>query len=193
MAARRVGVLALQGSYRRHAETCARLGASVIEVRTPADLAEVDALVLPGGESTTMSRLLDTSGLREPVAARLAEGMAAFGTCAGMILLAEDVADGRADQRSFGAIDLGVRRNAYGRQLDSFVAELDVTGLDGGPFHGVFIRAPMVERVGPGVTVLASHDDRPVLLRSGTVAVAAFHPELAHDDRVHDWFLQEVC
>ena len=187
-----VGVLALQGSYRRHAEACERLGASVVEVRTPADLERVDRIVLPGGESTTMSRLLVTSGLFDPLARRLADGMPAFGTCAGMILLATDVADGRADQRSFAAIDIGVRRNGYGRQVDSFVTELDVRGLVDGPFHAVFIRAPVVERVGPGVQVLASHDGSAVLARSGAVAVAAFHPELAHDDRVHEWFLEEV-
>ncbi len=192
MARGTVGVLALQGSYRRHAEACARLGARVVEVRTPAELDRVDRVVLPGGESTTMSKLLVTSGLFDPIAARLAAGMPALGTCAGMILLAADVADGRADQRSFGAIDIGVRRNGYGRQVDSFVTDLDVAGLEGGPFHAVFIRAPVVERVGDDVDVLAVHDGSAVLARSGAVVVAAFHPELAHDDRVHEWFLEEV-
>lgn len=187
----RVGVLALQGAFRAHVDAFAELGVRAHEVRTPADLEGVDALVLPGGESTTMSKLLDSSGLREPVAKRLADGMAAFGTCAGMILLAADVADGRPDQQSFGAIDIGVRRNGYGRQVDSFEADLTVTGLDA-PFHAIFIRAPVVTRVGEGATVLASHEGTPVLVRQGTVFVSSFHPELSHDARLHHRFLQEV-
>jgi 5'-phosphate synthase pdxT subunit len=186
-----VGVLALQGAFAAHARTLADNGARTREVRTPADLAEVDALVMPGGESTTMSRLLTTSGLFDSLAERLADGLPVFGTCAGMILLATDVADGRPDQRSFGAIDLGVRRNGYGRQVDSFEADLDVKGLDG-PFHAVFIRAPVVERIGAGVDVLAEHDGATVLARSGSVFVSSFHPELTADGRLHALFLQEV-
>lgn len=184
----KVGVLALQGAFARHVQVLADLGATAVEVRTEADLADVDALVLPGGESTTMSMLLDSSGLRGPVAERVADGMPALGTCAGMILLAARVADGRPDQRSFAAIDLDVRRNGYGRQVDSFEADLDVTGLDE-PFHGVFIRAPVVERVGDAVEVLAAVDGRPVLCRQGRVVVAAFHPEMSGDDRIHGRFL----
>ena len=135
-----VGVLALQGAFRAHTRTLADLGVGTRDVRTPEDLDAVDALVMPGGESTTMSRLLTSSGLFDQIKARASEGMAVFGTCAGMILLATEVLDGRPDQRSFGAIDLTVRRNGYGRQLDSFETDLDVTGL-AGPFHGVFIRA----------------------------------------------------
>ena len=184
----KVGVLALQGAFARHVRVLADLGAATVEVRTADDLAGVDALVLPGGESTTMSMLLDSSGLRDPVAERLADGLPVLGTCAGMILLAARVADGRSDQRSFGAIDLDVRRNGYGRQVDSFEAGLDVTGLDE-PFHGVFIRAPVVERVGAGVEVLAAVDGRPVLCRQERVLVAAFHPEMSDDDRIHGRFL----
>jgi len=136
-----------------------------------------------------MSMLLDSSGLREPVAARLDEGMPAFGTCAGMILLASDVLDGRPDQRSFGVVDIAVRRNAFGRQVDSFEADLDIAGLSGGTFPAVFIRAPVVERAGPAVEVLASVDGRPVLCRQGPVMVAAFHPELSDDLRLHQLFL----
>src|SRR4051794_4364053 len=146
---------------------------------------------MPGGESTTMSMLLESSGLFNAVHARLGEGMPVLGTCAGMILLASDVLDGRADQRSFGAVDLTVRRNGYGRQVDSFEADLDVTGLES-PFHAVFIRAPLVERAGPSVEVLATHEGHAVLARQGHVTVAAFHPELSADGRLHALFLQEV-
>jgi 5'-phosphate synthase pdxT subunit len=185
----KVGVLALQGAFASHVATLTDAGATPIEVRRPHDLAEVDALVVPGGESTTMSMLLDIAELRAPLADRLADGMPTFGTCAGMILLAVEVLDGRSDQRSLGAIDLDVRRNGYGRQVDSFETDLEVDGLDG-TFHGVFIRAPVVERVGPDVEVLAEVDGRPVLCRQGNVLVSAFHPELAGDARIHRRFLE---
>ena len=188
----KVGLLALQGAVGLHADAFRSLGAEPVLVRTPEHLAGVDALVIPGGESTTISMLLASSGLAGPVAERLAEGMPAFGTCAGMILLAADVLDGRPDQRSYAAIDVAVRRNAFGRQVDSFETDLDVAGLDGGPFHAVFIRAPVVERTGPGVDVLASVDGRPVLARQGPVFVSAFHPELTPDLRLHERFLEEV-
>jgi len=186
-----VGVLALQGAFGLHAVALTDLGARPLEVRTPGDLARVQALVMPGGESTTMSMLLESSGLFDAIAERLDGGMPVFGTCAGMILLACDVIDGRSDQRSFDAVDLAVRRNGYGRQVDSFEANLDVTGLDS-PFPAVFIRAPVVESAGPEVTVLAHHEGRPVLAQQGRVTVAAFHPELAGDSRLHARFLKEV-
>ena len=186
-----VGVLALQGAFRAHALRLAELGVEVAEVRRPDQLREVDALVMPGGESTTMSNLLTSSGLFDEVKARLSDGMPVFGTCAGMILLAADVLDGRPDQRSFGALDATVRRNGYGRQLDSFETELTVTGLDA-PFHGVFIRAPRVESVGPAVEVLATHHDDPVLIRQGRVVAAAFHPELSPDARLHEQFVELI-
>jgi 5'-phosphate synthase pdxT subunit len=139
-----------------------------------------------------MSRLLVTSGLFDPLAERLQAGMAVFGTCAGMILLATDVLDGRPDQRAFGAIDLRVRRNGYGRQVDSFETDIEVDGLDGGPFHAVFIRAPAVESAGPEVEILAEYDGRAVLARQGRTTVASFHPELTDDGRLHARFVQEV-
>ncbi len=185
----KIGVIALQGAFASHAEALAALGAHPVEVRVPEDLAGVEAIVLPGGESTTMSRLLETSGLFEPLRERLAAGAPVLGTCAGMILLAREILDGRPDQRSFGALNVAVRRNAFGRQVDSFEADLHVDGLAGGPFPGVFIRAPVVERVGPGVEVLASVDDGPVLCRQGPVLAAAFHPELSGDLRLHQQFL----
>ena len=184
----KVGVLALQGAFARHIQVLGGLGAATTEVRTTADLLEVDALVLPGGESTTMSMLLDSSGLHDAVADRITSGMPVLGTCAGMILLARHVADGRPDQRSFAAIDIDVLRNGYGRQVDSFEADLEVTGLDE-PFHGVFIRAPVVEWVGDGVEVLGTVDGRPVLCRQGAVVVASFHPEMSGDGRIHRRFL----
>jgi 5'-phosphate synthase pdxT subunit len=191
---RRVGILALQGDVREHARAFADLGADTIEVRTPADLARASMMVLPGGESTTMSLLLESSGLLGPLTDRLREGMPAFGTCAGMILLASEVIDGRPHQHCLGAIDIGVRRNGFGRQVDSFETDLSVLGL-GPPLHSVFIRAPIVERVGAGVDVLATvvgsdGVERPALCRQGSTLVASFHPELSGDRRLHDFFLQ---
>ncbi|MEY3483118.1 MAG: Glutamine amidotransferase subunit PdxT [Actinomycetota bacterium] len=147
----RIGVLALQGAFAAHIVVLKRLGAEVREVRLPVDLAECDALVMPGGESTTMSKLLESSALFDPIAKRIDDGMPVFGTCAGMILLAREVLDGRPDQRSFGAIDIAVQRNAYGRQVDSFETDIAVGGLDDA-FHAVFIRAPRITRCGAGVT-----------------------------------------
>jgi 5'-phosphate synthase pdxT subunit len=188
----KVGVLSLQGAYRLHAEVLGALGAEPVDVRTPESLAAVDALVIPGGESTTMSMLLDSSGLRGPLRERLADGLPAFGTCAGMIMLATDVLDGRADQQSLGVIDITVRRNAFGRQRESFEADLDIQGLAGGPFPAVFIRAPFVERVGEGVTVEACVGEHPVLCRAGHITVCSFHPELSNDLRLHQRFLEDV-
>ena len=185
----KVGVLALQGAFSAHIECLLRVGADAREVRTPADLAGVEALVMPGGESSTMSQLLESSGLLAGIADRIAAGMPVFGTCAGMILLASEVLDGREDQRSFAAIDIAVRRNAFGRQVDSFESEIDTTV---GRFHGVFIRAPRIERTGPGVEVLGRLGDEPVLVRQGNVLAASFHPELAGDDRLHGYFVTTV-
>lgn len=184
----KVGLLALQGAVGPHADALRELGATPVEVRTPPQLADVDALIIPGGESTTMSKLLATSGLAEPLRERLAAGMPTFGTCAGMIVLARTVLDGRADQTSYDAVDITVRRNAFGRQVDSFEADLAVDGL-ADPFHAVFIRAPFVEEVGDGVEVLAAVDGHPVLCRQGAVIVSAFHPELTPDRRLHQQFL----
>ncbi len=190
----RVGILALQGAVGEHTEAFRALQVDALPVRTPAHLDMVDMLVLPGGESTTMSLLLESSGLIGPLRERLDGGMPAFGTCAGMILLADDIRDGRPDQHQLGAIDITVRRNAFGRQVQSFETDLDVEGLDR-PFHAVFIRAPAVERVGDGVEVLASVEGRDgapraVLCRRGPILVAAFHPELSGDPRLHELFLE---
>jgi 5'-phosphate synthase pdxT subunit len=187
----RVAVLALQGAFRAHVQRLADLGVDAVEARLPCDLSDVDGLVMPGGESTTMSNLLASSGLFDEVKARVSDGLPVFGTCAGLILLATEVLDGRPDQRSFGALDATVRRNGYGRQLDSFETDLAVEGLDA-PFHGVFIRAPRVESVGPAVDVLTDHQGDPVLLRQGRVMAAAFHPELTNDGRLHAAFVELV-
>ncbi|MGH3851495.1 MAG: pyridoxal 5'-phosphate synthase glutaminase subunit PdxT [Pseudonocardiaceae bacterium] len=175
------------------------LGATTLEVRRPHDLASVDGMVIPGGESTAISILLGSSGLLAPLRARLADGMPAFGTCAGMILLASEVIDGRRGQAPMGALDITVRRNAFGRQVDSFETDLDVAGLEGppSPLHAVFIRAPVVERIGPDIEVLAELIDpggrrRPVVCRAGPVLVAAFHPELSGDTRLHRLFVDMV-
>jgi pyridoxal 5'-phosphate synthase pdxT subunit len=193
----KVGILALQGAVDAHARSLTRLGVAPVEVRRAEHLDGLDAIVLPGGESTTMSMLLERQELFAPLAARLADGLPALGTCAGMILLATQVRGGRPDQRSFGVIDIAVRRNAFGRQIDSFEADLGIdglaaAGLDPAPFHAVFIRAPAVESAGPQVEVLATVDGAAVLCRQGPVLVSAFHPELGDDLRIHQLLLNEV-
>jgi len=187
----KAGVLALQGAFREHAEVLDALGVDVVEVRAPDHLAAVDVLFLPGGESTTMGKLLVSSGLLDPMRERLEHGLPAFGTCAGLILLAGAVDGGRPDQPSFGVLDISVERNAYGSQLESFETDLAIDELGADPFPGVFIRAPVVERTGPDVTVAARHDGRPVLVRQGSVWASTFHPELSGDLRLHRRFLGE--
>lgn len=184
-------MLALQGAFAAHQQRFVDIGVDACAVRTAEQLADVDALVMPGGESTTMSHLMRTNDLFEPIADRIHGGMPVFGTCAGMIMCASQVLDGRPDQRSFGAIDLTVRRNGYGRQLASFEVDLDVKGLDA-PFHAVFIRAPLAERIGADVDVLAEHDGVPVLVRYGACTVASFHPELTPDARLHRLFVDSI-
>ena len=188
---RLVGVLALQGAFAAHQRALESAGATTRQVRQPGDLGGIDALVMPGGESTTMSRLLTTSGLFDDIKSLLSDGLPVLGTCAGMILLATEVLDGRPDQLSFGAIDITVQRNGYGRQIDSFETDLDVVGFDA-PFHAVFVRAPKVVAIGTNVEVIAEYDGVPVVVRQGHVMVASFHPELTGDARLHAKFLQEV-
>lgn len=192
----RVGVLALQGDVPEHAAAVAAVvGASnVIEVRTPDDLASVQALTMPGGESTTLSRLLDDAGLRTPLKARLTAGLPVLATCAGLILLAkhlEPSPHGR-DPTTLAALDVTVRRNDYGRQSDSFEAPLPIRGLEGGPFPAVFIRAPRIVGVGPGVEVLAEISGAPVAVRAGPLWGLTFHPEVAGDSRLHTLFLRSA-
>ncbi len=192
-----VGVLALQGDVREHLRVLEGCGARAVPVRRPSELDDVDGLVVPGGESTTMSKLAIAFELLDPVRERIAAGMPVYGSCAGMIMLAREVLDGRPDQRGFGGIDMVVRRNAFGRQVDSFEGDLELAGIDGGPFHAVFIRAPWVESVGPDVEVLARvpggpADGRIVAVRQGNLLATAFHPELTGDPRVHRHFVELV-
>lgn len=186
-----VGVLALQGAFSAHERALARVGVATRQVRLPRDLETVDALVMPGGESTTMSQLLESSGLFTAIADRISSGMPVFGTCAGVILLADVVLDGRDDQLSFGALPITARRNGYGRQIDSFEADVPVAGL-AEPFTAVFIRAPIIESVGEGVEILAVHDGRPVAVATGQFIGATFHPELTDDSRIHGLFVDRV-
>jgi 5'-phosphate synthase pdxT subunit len=193
----RIGVLALQGDVREHVRMLGACGAAAFTVRRPDELLSLDALVIPGGESTTMSKLAVEFEVLEPIRKRIAEGMPAYGSCAGMIMLAERVLDGRPDQRSFGGIDMTVRRNAFGRQVDSFETDLQIAGIADGPLHAVFIRAPWVEAVGERVEVLSQirggqADGRIVAVRQGNVLATAFHPELTHDSRVHRYFVEMV-
>ncbi|MGH3736416.1 MAG: pyridoxal 5'-phosphate synthase glutaminase subunit PdxT [Micromonosporaceae bacterium] len=192
-----IGVLALQGDVREHVRLLAESGAEAVPVRRTEELLSVDALVIPGGESTTISKLATEFELYEPIRKRIAEGMPAYGSCAGMIMLAERVLDGRPDQRSFGGIDMTVRRNAFGRQVDSFETDLTIGGIDG-PVHAVFIRAPWVESVGGRAEVLSRIDGgvaggRIVAVRQGNVLATAFHPELTNDPRVHRLFVEIVA
>jgi 5'-phosphate synthase pdxT subunit len=192
-----IGVLALQGDVREHEHTLAGLAARTLRVRTPEDVAAIDAIVIPGGESTTMSNLALRWGLMAPLRERVAAGMPAYGSCAGMIMLADRIEGGRADQETIGGLDVTVRRNAFGRQVDSFEADLDMPVLGADPLHAVFIRAPWVEDLGEAVDVLATVSSGPaagriVAVRQGPVLATSFHPELTGDTRVHAYFLEMV-
>ncbi|MCD2108746.1 pyridoxal 5'-phosphate synthase glutaminase subunit PdxT [Rhodococcus erythropolis] len=194
-----IGVLALQGDVREHLAALDESGADAVGIRRPEELDKVDGIVIPGGESTTMSRLLQVFELLEPLRDRLRGGLPAYGSCAGMILLASEVLDTRPDAEHLGAIDMTVRRNAFGRQVDSFESDLEFEGIIGGPIRAVFIRAPWVERVGPGVEVLAQVPaaageaaGRIVAVRQGSVIATSFHPEVTGDRRVHEMFVDLV-
>jgi 5'-phosphate synthase pdxT subunit len=187
-----IGVLALQGSFAEHAATLRRLGQSVELVRTPAGLQRVDGLIIPGGESTTIGKLLVLSGLLQPLREAVREGMPVYGTCAGLILLARDI--GGLDQPLLGVMDITVQRNAFGRQMESFEERLAVPCLGSTPFPGIFIRAPLILKTGPGVTVLSRRSDGAlVAAEQGPLLVSAFHPELTSDLRMHEYFLEKVA
>ena len=188
-----VGVLALQGDVREHARVLAGLGAEVSLVRRPGELAAVDGLVIPGGESSVIDKLSRAFGMREPIRDAIAAGMPVYGTCAGMILLADRITDGIAGQQTFGGLDVTVRRNAFGSQVDSFETDLAVPALGEEPVHAVFIRAPLVEETGPGVEPLARlHDGRIVAVRQRNLLATAFHPEVTGEHRFHRVFLDGV-
>jgi pyridoxal 5'-phosphate synthase pdxT subunit len=192
-----IGVLALQGDVREHLRALGECGADAAPVRRPEELDRVEALVIPGGESTTMSNLAISFGLLDPIRKRIADGMPVYGSCAGMIMLAATVLDGREDQESFGGIEMTVRRNAFGRQVDSFEAPVETEGIAGGDFHAVFIRAPWVEEVGSEVRVMGRVTSGPaagriVAVQQGDLLATAFHPELTGDLRVHRHFVELV-
>jgi 5'-phosphate synthase pdxT subunit len=187
-----IGVLALQGDVREHLAALESAGAQGVSVRRASELKALDGIVIPGGESTTIGRLLDVFGVLEPLRDAVRDGLPTFGSCAGMILLATEILDGRDDQPLLGGLDITVRRNAFGRQVDSFETEVEVDGVPGGPVHAVFIRAPIVERAGEDVQVLAEVEGRSVAVRDSRRLATAFHPELSGDARMHAMFVKMV-
>ena len=189
-----VGVLALQGDVAEHQRAISAAGARPVGVRRPAELASVDGLIIPGGESTTIWKLISIFDLATPLRERIADGMPVFGSCAGMILLAARLVERASDQETLGAIDMTVRRNAFGRQADSFESDIEIAGTAGSPFRAVFIRAPWVEQAGPGVSILGTEQDtgRIVAVRQGQLLATAFHPELTPDRRIHQLFVDIV-
>ena len=189
----KIGVLALQGDVREHARSLSDCGVSASLVRRASELERVDALVIPGGESTTIAKLARTFGLFDDISARIKNGMPTYGSCAGMILLANQVLDAIVGQETFGGLDVTVRRNAFGRQVDSFENDITFNGITEIPVRAVFIRAPWVENVGIGVTVLARVQGHPVAVRQGSIFATSFHPELTGDNRIHKYFVDSVC
>lgn len=184
------GVLTIQGDFREHLQALRRLGVEAIGVRTPEEVAAVAGLIIPGGESTTIGKLMHRYGLLEAIRTLVVEGRPLFGTCAGMILMAKQVQHAAVDQPTLGVMDITVDRNAYGRQVDSFEADITMKGLTGGPLRAVFIRAPVVTALQDGVEVLAEHEGRIIAARQGNMLVLSFHPELTGDLRVHDYFIR---
>lgn len=193
----RIGVLALQGDFREHISALAEIGITAFPTKTREEISQVDALIIPGGESTTISKLAKSFNLFDQISKRIADGMPTYGSCAGMILLANSIQDPASGQGSFGGIDMVVKRNAFGRQVDSFEADLEFKGIAEPKVRGVFIRAPWVENCGPKVEVLAKVEidgsTHPVAVREGKVLATAFHPELTGDFRVHRYFVEEIC
>jgi pyridoxal 5'-phosphate synthase pdxT subunit len=189
----RVGVLALQGDFREHISVVRGLGADAVTVRREADLAEIDGLIIPGGESSVIDKLSRSFGLAEPLKDAIARGLPVYGTCAGLIMLSDTVLDAIPGQQSFGGFDVSVRRNAFGSQLDSFETDIDIPVLGADPVHAIFIRAPIVETVGENVTVLAALDDgRVVAVEQGNLLGTSFHPEITGDTRFHEYFLSKL-
>ena len=193
-----VGVLALQGDFREHLHALAHCGVQGVEVRTPAELEKVDALIIPGGESTTIVSLAKTFEVFEPIKKQIAAGMPTYGSCAGMIMLANHIVAAKDGQETFGGIDITVRRNAFGRQVDSFESDISAPAFSKSPIRAIFIRAPWVEKVGKNVEILATYEgaggeSHPVAVRQGRLLATAFHPEITEDHSVHRYFLEKVC
>lgn len=187
----RIGVLALQGDFREHLIALSAIGVDSIPVKRVSELEQIDGLILPGGESTTIAKLARIFELFDPIRAKIKNGLPTYGSCAGLILLADRILDGAKGQETFGGLDITARRNAFGRQVDSFESEIEFKNV--GKLNGVFIRAPWVEEVGAGVEVLASAHDHPVAVRQGAILATSFHPELTQDHAVHRYFLHEIC
>ncbi len=189
----KIGVLALQGDVAEHIASLGECGVSASGVRSKQEIESIDALVIPGGESTTIAKLAKAFGVFDLIKSRIASGMPTYGSCAGMILIADQILDGGADQEGFGGIDAQVRRNAFGRQVDSFETDLSFSGIGGAAFRAVFIRAPWVESVGTQVEVLSSFNGHPVAIRQGHLLATSFHPELTGDNRIHRFFVDQLC
>ena len=189
----KIGVLALQGDVAEHIASLGDCGVSASGVRSKQEIESIDALVIPGGESTTIAKLAKAFGVFDLIKSRIASGMPTYGSCAGMILIADQILDGGADQEGFGGLDAQVRRNAFGRQVDSFETDLTFAGISGAAFRAVFIRAPWVESVGTQVEVLASFNGHPVAIRQGHLLATSFHPELTGDNRIHRFFVDQLC
>jgi 5'-phosphate synthase pdxT subunit len=189
----KIGVLALQGDVAEHIASLGDCGVIASGVRSKQEIQSIDALVIPGGESTTIAKLAKAFGVFDLIKSRIASGMPTYGSCAGMILIADKILDGGADQEGFGGIDAQVRRNAFGRQVDSFETDLSFAGISGAAFRAVFIRAPWVESVGTQVEVLASFNGHPVAIRQGHLLATSFHPELTGDNRIHRFFVDQLC
>lgn len=189
----KIGVLALQGDVAEHIASLGECGVIASGVRSKQEIESIDALVIPGGESTTIAKLAKAFGVFDLIKSRIASGMPTYGSCAGMILIADQILDGGADQEGFGGIDAQVRRNAFGRQVDSFETDLTFAGISGAAFRAVFIRAPWVESVGNQVEVLASFNGHPVAIRQGHLLATSFHPELTGDNRIHRFFVDQLC
>ena len=189
----KIGVLALQGDVAEHIASLGECGVIASGVRSKQEIQSIDALVIPGGESTTIAKLAKAFGVFDLIKSRIASGMPTYGSCAGMILIADQILDGGADQEGFGGIDAQVRRNAFGRQVDSFETDLSFSGIGGAAFRAVFIRAPWVESVGTQVEVLASFNGHPVAIRQGHLLATSFHPELTGDNRIHRFFVDQLC
>jgi len=188
-----VGVLALQGDFREHLAALAECGVSAHPVKTAEELNAIDALIIPGGESTTISKLAKSFELFDLIRKRIADGMPTYGSCAGMIMVSKTIKDPASNQESFGGIDVEIERNAFGRQVDSFEEDIDFKGISGPKFRAVFIRAPWVAKLGKGVEVLSEIDGHAVAIQQGKVLATAFHPELTSDNRIHRYFIEKIC
>jgi 5'-phosphate synthase pdxT subunit len=189
----KVGVLALQGDVREHIASLLACDVEAVAVRRASEIEKIDALVLPGGESTTIAQLAEVFGIYQLIKDRIAGGMPIYGSCAGMILLAQEILDAKVGQKSFGGLDITVRRNAFGRQVDSFESDIDFSDGSNDPIRAVFIRAPWVEKVGDSIKILASVNSHPVAVRSETALATSFHPELTGDNRIHRYFIEQVA